>query len=357
MSHHHSGEEKRCLPSKSPNGSFTNQVQRSSNDSPLRNPYTEGSTLSLIVEHGCNILTSSTVKATVIKLIQPVSMSPVVEVMLQMKSGLETKAILKLYDRRFATSLRKQSRAQPCTPKTEELYKQYVLQGRAEKLFEELDKPSDDEGDGDGDGKVDDTDSDDEEEHNPNLKTGQMEGCLHHESGFAYACELQAYAALRDLQGHMIPTFLASVRLTSADTDIPQHLLKYFDIKGILLEYIEGFDLFDLETKVPQPQWQAICEDAIRIVNLVGDRGIINHDVRPGNFLVTSNSGGKYQVFQIDFGHADYRDGLSWEVWRENKASLDEEGAVGMVMERLLKGGFKYRRSWKFHLDDEGNVI
>ena len=56
--------------------------------------------------------------------------------MLQMKSGLETRAILKLYDRRFAIALRRRERAKPWTPTIEEVYKQYVLNDRAEKLFD-----------------------------------------------------------------------------------------------------------------------------------------------------------------------------------------------------------------------------
>ena len=126
MPHHHSDEEKRCFP----RGPSPEVLLIGSSNSTSRNPFTEGSTLSLIVEHGCDIPASLRVEATVIKLIQPVTTSPVIEVMLQMKSGRETKAVLKLYDRRFAAGLRRRERVQPWTPTTEELYKQYVLQGR-----------------------------------------------------------------------------------------------------------------------------------------------------------------------------------------------------------------------------------
>jgi hypothetical protein len=82
---------------------------------------------------------------------------------------------------------------------------------------------------------------------------------------------VRAYESLRDLQEQMILKFLASVRLPSRDTDIPQQFLQYFDIRGILIEYIEGFSLSELETKVPQSQWQVICDNAIHIINLIGD--------------------------------------------------------------------------------------
>jgi RIO-like serine/threonine protein kinase len=81
-----------------------------------------------------------------------------------------------------------------------------------------------------------------------------------------------------------------------------------------LIKYIEGFNLSKLETKAPKSQWQVICDNAIDIVHLISDHGILNNDVRPENFLVRSNPEGKYQVFQIDFSEVYYRDGLSWEM-------------------------------------------
>jgi len=313
-------------------------------DSPASNPFTNGSKLSLTVEHGFDIPIVLTTEVTVVKLIQPTTMSPVMEVMLQTKHGLETKAILKLYDRRFATGLRKLENVKPWTPTIEELYRQYVWNGKAEKLFEVLDEPSDDEESGN-----DDDEYWDEEECDPNLKTGQREGYLHHYCRKIWANEVRAYETLRDLQGDMIPKFLAPVCLSHPNTDIPHHLLKYFDIMGILIEYIDGFELFDIKTKAPQSQWQAICEDAIRTVNLVGDYEIINCDVRPGNFLVKkAESGETFQVFQIDFAQTSYRDGLSWEMWKDRKVLYDEEGAVGLVMQKELEGGFKYKPSYKY---------
>ena len=264
------------------------------------------------------------------------------EVMLQTEPRLETKAILKLYDWRFAIVLRRYRKAELWTPATEEIYKQYVLHGRADKLFEILDEPLDNEESGD------DSDSDDEEKCDANLKMGQNEGFLHHHCGKIYSREVRAYESLRDLQEQIIPKFLAHVHLPSCDTDIPQQFLKYFDIRGILIEYIEGFNLSELEIKAPKSQWQVICDNAIDIVHLIGDHRILNNDVCPENFLVRSNPEGKYQVFQIDFSDAHHRDGLSWEKWRERKYSFDEEGAIGLVMKQRLKGGIEFEHSSKW---------
>ena len=76
---------------------------------------------------------------------------------------------------------------------------------------------------------------------------------------------------------------------------------------GILIEYIDGFNLCYLKTMAPQSQWQAIYEDAIRIVNLVGDYGVLNNEVYPENFMVKKET---FQIFQIDFAQMGYMDGL-----------------------------------------------
>ena len=96
---------------------------------------------------------------------------------------METKAILKLYDRRFATGLRREVEVELWTPATEENYKQYILQGRTDKLFEILDEPLDNE-------ESSDIDSNDEEKRNGNLKMGQKEGFMHHHSCNLYSSEV-----------------------------------------------------------------------------------------------------------------------------------------------------------------------
>ena len=105
--------------------------------------------------------------------------------------------------------------------------------------------------------------------------------------------------------------------------------------------------------KAPQSQWQVICDDDIQIINLIGDYEVLNDDVRPENFLVRTNPEGKYQVFQIDFGETHHRDGMAWAKWRHWKYCIDEEGAVGSVMQQRLIRGFEYKRSFKYLKYDE----
>ena len=47
-----------------------------------------------------------------------------------------------------------------------------------------------------------------------------------------------------------------------------------------------------------------------------------------------------------DFALCDFRREFEDEEdWRQSQAHQDEEGAVGYVMQRYLKGGFVYQRS------------
>jgi hypothetical protein len=78
----------------------------------------------------------------------------------------------------------------------------------------------------------------------------------------------------------------------------------------------------------------------------------LNNNVRPENFLVRFNPEGKYQVFQINFSYTHYRDGMAWAKWRDWKYCIDE-GVVGLAMQQRLKGGFKYKRSFKYLEYDE----
>lgn len=60
-------------------------------------------------------------------------------------------------------------------------------------------------------------------------------------------------------------------------------------------------------------------------------------------------------VFMIDFGLCQFRrESRDEEDWRKWKLLQDEEGAVGYVMQRYLKGGFVYHRSPLYtKLDDD----
>lgn len=110
----------------------------------------------------------------------------------------------------------------------------------------------------------------------------------------------------------------------------------------------------DIAEYTPRESWQAICEDAIRIVNLIGDLGILNEDVKTRSFIVRGDLRDGFKVAMIDFAlckfRQDYESVYNWDKW---KSIQDEEGAVGYVMQRHLNGGFLYHRSARYEKLDE----
>jgi hypothetical protein len=59
-------------------------------------------------------------------------------------------------------------------------------------------------------------------------------------------------------------------------------------IKGILLQYIEGGNMWDIVNSFFQSSWQDLVDQAVAIVRILGDHNILNQDVRPENFLVSA---------------------------------------------------------------------
>lgn len=120
------------------------------------------------------------------------------------------------------------------------------------------------------------------------------------------------------------------------------------------MQYIEGFSLTDITRHAPRETWQSICEKAIRIVNIIGDREILNEDVKTRSFIVQGNPGKKFKVFMTDFGlcyfRREYEDDKEW---RRSKSNQDDEGAIGYFMQRHLEGGFVYHRSAIYKQLDE----
>ncbi|CAI4215955.1 unnamed protein product [Parascedosporium putredinis] len=90
---------------------------------------------------------------------------------------------------------------------------------------------------------------------------------------------------------------------------------------------------------------EGIVDQAVAIVQVVGDHNILNRDVRPDNFIIEQNRSGSYRVFMIDFGLARLRGrDESDRDWGKAKLNRDEEGAVGLVMKkRLAREGFELR--------------
>jgi hypothetical protein len=160
-----------------------------------------------------------------------------------------------------------------------------------------------------------------------------------------YKTETDVYDKLQDMQGKDIPRLVARVLVESLTTSGLAN--EYLDCPGILLEFIQGFPLTELSDYAARDAWQHVCEEAIRISNRISDRDIRNEDIKTRSFIVRQNPVSmKYKVTMIDFGSCVFREpDQDDQDWREWKAMQDEEGAIGLVIGKKLKGGFKYNRT------------
>ncbi|KAJ5097381.1 hypothetical protein N7456_008102 [Penicillium angulare] len=305
------------------------------NHEQVRCPYVVGNVVTLQLKTPFD---GQRIDARIIKVFEPFTLSSVMVVRPACPTTTwEGDMVLKLFDRRFATEFRQNEEISPWTSEIGQNYHQFILDGDAAKLVAEL--------------------TTDRELPGRNIDTwnsSQEETYLHDYMQGLYETETQAYRALADMQGDDIPRLFSCVTMPSsppAQSNLPS---EYIDIPGILLQYIEGFPLTDLAICAPRDSWQTICENAIRIVNLVGDRGILNEDVKTRSFVVQSCPENQFHVFMIDFALCDFREDYADEIeWENCKAIQDEEGAIGCVMQKKLQGGFVYRRSARYKNLDE----
>ena len=292
-----------------------------------RSPYEEGKTLILSVTEGVPP-TKHTIKLRILRLIQPNTLSCVMEVDVLEVSGSTKPAkhsILKLYDWRYATQLRQDYGVDQWDPYHEDIYRTFVEEGGAKEFVSFLE---------------DDTSVDDQPWDTARNETFLFDHCRD-----LHSCEVEAYRRLEDLQGRHVPRFFADVRLNAFTTPNA-----FFEVRGILLEFISGYSLADLAVHAPQSSWQRICDETICTVNLISDHGILNEDVKPRNVLIRRRDKfSECAVVVIDFAMCRFREtGQSEAAWKHEKWRQDEEGAIGYVMAHKLKGAVEYRPSYRF---------
>jgi hypothetical protein len=169
--------------------------------------------------------------------------------------------------------------------------------------------------------------------------------CIEH-----FECETKAYHRLADLQGTLIPRLYAHVSLSATKLApvIPQETAPYFDVRGILLERVDGYSLESL-TLGPLPQnlrtWQHIIQSAADAAYEINNRGVIMEDCAPRNVVVDRQS----QTPRIvDLAQCIFRDEMvsEWYQWGwhededwdpdveywEQASTTSNPGAIGAVM-------------------------
>ena len=193
--------------------------------------------------------------------------------------------------------------------------------------------------------------------------TAEVEAYFFDQCRDLYKNETNTYDALECFQGQNIPKLLAKISFQAYEAEDMEQA-EYFEIRGVLLEYIDGFPLSDLAENTPSSAWQGIVDEALSIVNRAGDLGVMNRDLSPRHFIVRtleSSMGRVYQPVMIDFALSRQRHEFDTEEeWIEAKRSHGEEGAIGLVMWFRLgknKDLFEYRAKYLYGVELEDGTI
>lgn len=308
----------------------------------MPSPYIQGDTLEVTVDsvpHG-HPIARGRLRLHILSVFQPITMSPVMVVRFQSEAGHDTDAILKIYDRRLGTDFRRWRHE--WSQEAEVSWQCYVGAGKATSLFHRLDEKERKESEGIfGDSSSDSDDSSREAcaTHPPVATPERLaltEGSLQRLALQQFASETTAYQKMTALQGHCIPDLLARVSMSLAPPDLDHDHDGYFRIPGIILQYIEGYNLStELALEVPGEAWEGTVQRAVDAAKMVNSCGVINRDCQPRNVVVQRSN---LQPFLIDFGHCSFREDYGsdgeFAYWAN---ATDNQGAIGAVMAQKLK--------------------
>jgi hypothetical protein len=183
----------------------------------------------------------------------------------------------------------------------------------------------------------------------------RYEAALWQECADLFECETEAYSRLSDLQGKLIPHMYAHVRITNAGETQPPSpsTAHYFEIRGVLLQYIDGYKLWDIATAPQAPadraKWQGIIQRACNAAYEINRRGIFMEDCAPRNVVVDART---QRPFIIDLAQCEFKDRLA-KIWREKEwidddwdaeidywqlmQSRNNPGSIGAPMARQLE--------------------
>ena len=298
-------------------------------------PYREGSIIELMVTNSVSISTptSSKIRARVVKLFQPVTISPV---MLVEVEGVCKTMVLKLFDRRCSPGLRSHV-PRDWNEDVEDEYKSFVESGEADG-FKKGYTPF--------------------EFGQLEWSVAQDEKLLYDGCQELYASEVKAYESLRCIQGKNIPKLFATVTLQydSSSNNEYQH---YFEAPGILMEYIQGINLMDICDHLDSSLWVSIVESATSLVRRMGELNFINYDLKPSHVIVREvddQNEPHYEPVMIDFALSRIRgEDESDEDWYEDKFNWDEENVIGQIMSRIFssKGlDWRHKNIYRYFRDD-----
>ncbi|KAG9958953.1 hypothetical protein KCU61_g7886, partial [Aureobasidium melanogenum] len=255
-----------------------------------------------------------------------------------------SECILKLLDRRFSTQAREDLELVSWTPELEQQFQDFVRNGDAEEFFSYWDAEKE-------------FDRDWSAFHVANHRKwspAKWEAYIQWQTIDLYEVEKKAYQLMAALQGVVVPKMLGEVVL-----DLPAEAVKITSdgeldedakctisedindnpsvsvIPGLLLQFVDGFELTDLHEHLPREHWQSVVDSSIATLRQIQACGILNYDANTRNFIIDPTS---HKAMMVDFGITKFREDIdSDKEWDEMQAYKDEEFLVAMAIQHRLK--------------------
>lgn len=278
--------------------------------------------------------------SVIIGRVHSITKSPVMDVFIQSRSGPVSRAVLKVYDRRFGVDLRKvRYEYSPCTSADESVFQSFVKSGKMKPFLDELVKLQENSIIPVAAAHFLDDDDDDSQD-----RIAHYEAALWQTTQEHFECETKAYQRLAEFQGKLIPRIYGHIRLelhpgglgqtvpaaaAAATTAYPEEMTPYLEVKGILLERISGYSLWDLPLSPlapPDPAaWSAIVQAAVDAVEAINRHGVMMKDSDPRNVIVDQHS---QTPFIIDFAQCCFKEEVTamWEkIGAEEKAMFRDQ--------------------------------
>ncbi|KAK3296393.1 uncharacterized protein B0H64DRAFT_432949 [Chaetomium fimeti] len=296
-----------------------------------------------VLKSFCNLPAGRPVQATMIT-VYTITMSPVMDVTVRTASGSEIRAALKVYDRRLGRDLREcLGKHVAHTPEVETAFQYFVKAKKMAPFLRELARRS----------KEDFTPPEPWhflDDAGPDCQA-EFEAALWAKCDGYFKTETEAYDRLCHLQGEYIPRMLAHVRVIVPVPNVPADLGKYFELKGVLLERISGYNLGDLPISPLAPsdpkKWPSIIQSSVNLAHKLDASGVLMGDCAPRNVIVDKRT---HMPFFIDFAQAEFKE-ILLQAWHDPKdkgwnpeyeywktvATRNNPGAIGTEMKGKLK--------------------
>ncbi|KAL6824267.1 hypothetical protein J3E69DRAFT_287188 [Trichoderma sp. SZMC 28015] len=299
---------------------MSTETAKDMSDEVIPLPYVAGASLRLEITQNYQDLPFPQVTTASITRVLDITMSSVMCVTITLDSGQDVQAVLKLYDRRFGMDLRDCNEVHlPLTTAKQALFESFVrrsaigpflIQLAQDQEKELIPIPAHHHLDDDFEGSE------------------KYEAALWKDCDDMFHCETKAYELLKDLQGAGVPRLLAAVRLVDTSSSTPSDLIdgpdaKYWDVNGILLQFIPGINLINLDSSsIDVKEWPILVQRSMDLVHKINEHGVVMMDCSPRNVIVDQQS---QQPFIIDFAQCWFKHEMKMREHSNEQEDEDDE--------------------------------